>query len=303
MSSEQFFAFTAVFRRFLFSLSLEQDGQLRAWMLDDPEPFNRLLLMKKVGFSSLTEREMEKLGSDKSVFVRRRFFYAQLDAGMAPARSDLISLALDPHKILREIGQFYLKEIYKEDAYSIYHTQCGEAFFYIADYARKEDNEHFFEGVISGSRATKYNCLRAVVSQTPERIRELDLVGLLGASRRFRAVLIPVLPRVLSLDEILSLRSAITGSSARGIISFLRLVEAKSFWTFVDEGLSVLLSTPSPELCEEIVQSISGRVSIPQAPTAECRESITAKLIELRNDPRMSYEEFARLLEFTMKSA
>jgi hypothetical protein len=302
MALSKFFCFTAMFRRFLFSLSLSEDGHLRCWILDDPDPFNRLLLLNKVDFSALTKEEIERLGTDKSVFVRRRFFHTQLDAGFTPSKANLISLALDHNRSLRELGQFYLKKIYQEDAYAIYRAKGGEELFFVADYGHKEDSELFLDGIRSGSRSTQYNCLRALVSTAQERLEELDLAALIAQNRRFRAVLLPVLPQLLSLDAILALRPAFEGNSPCGTASFLRVLEKKSFWAFVDEGLDVLLADAPPVIRQSIVRTIQGRVQIYESPSTRRRESISKKIARLRSDPRKQNEAMTTLLEFMLKT-
>ena len=150
MTPAQFFGLEAMFRRFLFSLSFEDAEHLRPWILDDPEPFNRLLLLSEFQFSKITPDEKLRLQADRSVFVRRRLFQTQIDAGFTPERDELISLALDSNRSLRERGQFYLKSICGEDCYLIYRAKKGEDFYFIADYARPEDAEHFLAGIRSG---------------------------------------------------------------------------------------------------------------------------------------------------------
>lgn len=303
MDRAQFFSFTAMFRRFLFSLSLKNDGHLRPWMLDDPEPFNRLLLLNEFDFTGISQDEMRRLAADKSVFVRRRFFHSQLDAGIKPSENDLLALALDPIRSLRALGQFYLNDIYGEDAYAIYRTKEGKEFFYIADYGRMEDSGLFVDGVRSGWKATQHNCLRALASSAPERLEELDLADLIAQNRRFRSVLLPVLPQVMSLDAILALRPAFEASSPYGTVSFLRLLERKSFWRFVGEGLDLLLTDPPAAMRHFIVRTIQGKVEIYESLSTELRESISAKVLKLRHDSKERNEGLANLLEFTMKTA
>lgn len=303
MEPAVFFKFTAMFRRFLFTASLAGDGHLRPRIVDDPEPFNRLLLLQQMEFSELSEDEVRRLAADKSVFVRRRFFYARLETGLTPSKGDLLALALDRNLSLRRLGQFYLKSIYHEDAREIYLGQMGEEFFYISDYGRKEDAEHFLTGVRSGSRSTQCNCLRALVAAAPERLSELELAALISRNRKLRSVLIPVLPRVLSLGELMALRPVIEASSQCGMVSFLQMLEKKSFWAFVDEGLGVILSDPSPTLRYAIVGMIQGRVSIYEKLSPYRRESIGSKISKLRSDSRRQNGGVADLVEFIMRNA
>lgn len=299
---DQFFGFPKRFRKFLYSLSLAGEGYLRRWILDDVEPSNRLHLLKEIEFSHLTKEEVEKLGADKSVFVRRRFFHTQIEAGINPSRAQLLSLALDPNRSLRDLGQFYLNSIYSEDAYSIYRSREGAQFFYIADYGRKEDAGYFLEGLRTGSKATRYNCLRALAMHVPEHLAELELGTLISQDRKSRAVLLPVLPRLLSLDAILALRPAFEQSSRSGILSFLRLLEKKSFWTFVDTGLDVLLSDALPTSHEAIIRAIHQRVSIHEALPPSLRQSISAKIGKMRSAYGHQHELTINVLELMMKA-
>lgn len=303
MTPSQFFGLNAMFRRFLFSRSFANDQHLRPLIIDDPEPFNRLLLLSEFEFSEISDDEKRRLGADKSVFVRRRLFHTQLEAGISPDRDELIALALDSNRSLRELGQFYLKSNFGEDAYAIYRGLVGEEFFYIADFARGEDAEHFLEGVRSGSRLTQYNCLRALASASTERLKELGIPGLIGQSRKFRAILLPLLPGLLSVEEILALRPAFEESSPDGTISYLRVLERKSFWAFVDEGLAVLLSDPKPALRQTVVRAIHSKVAIYESLSSQRRESISSKISKLRDHDRKRNEGVVALLEFTMKTA
>lgn len=301
MTSAQFFGLEAMFRRFLFSLSFEDDEHLRPWILDDPEPFNRLLLLSEFQFSEITPDEKIRLQADRSVFVRRTLFQTQIDAGITPERDELVSLALNPNLSLRERGQFYLKSIYGEDCYSIYRAKKDEEFYFIADYARPEDAEHFLAGIRSGSRTTQHACLRALASAAPDRLKELDIASLISQNRRFRSILVPLLPQLLSIDEILALRSAFERSSPFGTASFLRMLEKKSFWTFVDEGLSLLISEPETALRQSIVRPIQSRVAIYESLPSHLRDSISKKITRLHEQGHKQDQGFADLLEFTIK--
>ncbi|MDA0814166.1 MAG: hypothetical protein O3C21_17475, partial [Verrucomicrobia bacterium] len=303
LTSAQFFGLTAMFRRFLFSLSFEDDEQLRPWVLDDPEPFNRLFLLSQFEFSDITPDEKLRLKADKSVFVRRKVFQTQIEAGITPERDELISLALDPNRSLRERGQYYLNNIYGADCYAIYRSAAGEEFFFIADYARPEDAEHFLEGIRSGSHQTQHNCIKALASAAPERLKELEIAALISQNRRFRSVLVPALPQLLSIDEILALRPAFEMSSPFGMASFLRVLERISFWTFVDESLSLLISNPETALRQTIVTPIQSRVAINESLPSHLRDSISKKIIRLRDHGQKQDQGVANLLEFTMKTA
>ena len=303
ISPSQFYGLSAIFRRYLFSLSFASDQQLRPLILNDPDPFNRLLLLTCFPFTSITDDEKQRLAADKSAFLRRRLFLTRLESGLPPDRDQLIALALDSTRSLRELGQFHLRSDFGEDAYSMYREMTGDHFFFIADFARGTDAEHFLDGVRSGSSSTQYNCLRALASSAPERLKELGVSSLIAKSRKFRAVLRPLLPKLLSIDEILALRPAFEESSPNGTASFLRILEKKSFWTFVDEGLSVLLTDPGPTLRETVVRAIHGKTSIYESLSPKYRESISSKISRLKYHYQKRYRKMTDLLEFTMRSA
>lgn len=232
MTATQFFGLTTRFRKFLFTLSFADDKHLRAWILDDPDPFNRLLFLKEFEYSEISSEEKQRLSTDKSLFVRRHVFYRQIEAGITPDLDDLMKFALDSNRSLREIGQFYLKRLFGKDAYEIYRTRQDETFFYIADYARASDAEHFVSGLSASSRSIQYICLKALVSTAPERLTQLDLVALISKNNKFRSLLIPLLPRLLTHNEILALRPAIEKSSPEVKIDFLK------FWRNHRSGIS-----------------------------------------------------------------
>ena len=104
--------------------------------------------------------------------------------------------------------------------------------------------------------------MRALASVAPERLRELNIEFLISQNRCFRSILVPQLPQILSINEILALRTVFENSSPFGITSYLRVLEKKSFWTFVDEGLSVLVSNPDTALHESIVSPILKKVAL-----------------------------------------
>lgn len=300
---EEFFSLTAMFRRFLFSLSIDNDGQLRKWILDDPDPFNRILLLKKVDFPSLTTSEIEKLSTDKSVFIRRQLFHTQLDSGIVPSEESLIALSLNRNQSLRKLGQFYLNKFYQEDAYTTYRSMPGEEFFYIADYMREEDSELFLEGIRNGSKLTQYNCLRALAYSSQNKIKELEICELITRNRKLRAVILPILPKLLSLEEIIALRPILEATSALGNISYLVLLEKKSYWSFIDEGLDILLTKPNDFSYQWIIQALQAKVNISRPLSAKHRESISHKISKLRNDHSFPHQHLLDQMEFVLRTS
>lgn len=298
-----FFEFDPKFRRFLFSQSLRREAFLRSWILDDPDPFNRWLLLDHVGFAALTETEQTRLGSDRSVFVRRRYFRSLIETGTQPTQEELVTLAMDFNRSLRELGQYYLAKIYQVDACSLYKEQKGERFYFIADYARKEDVEHFLRGVRTGTKSTKQLCLCALAACSKDRLVELDIASLIGENRRLRSTITPHLPHILSIDQILALRKIFEESSPSGAISFLRVLEKKSFWAFVETGLDYLLESPTDALHHFFFTSIQGKTAVYEPLPAARRESIFRKIQKLQLDPNNRNEAVVRFLEFSIGKA
>lgn len=298
MTADGFQALLPMFRRFLYTVSMEGDQYLRRWILDDPDPFNRLLLLRLLPYDQLHDEEVKRLSEDTSLYVRRRMFYQRVAAGVRPVIEELRDMALDSRRGIRELGQYYLNALYQVDAYKLYLGVKGESFYFIADYGRKDDAEHFLEGVRKGGRDTRYNCLKALVAAGHERIAELDVRRLIEGNRRLRAVMLSALPRVLSVEDILALRPSFETSSPGGLISFLTLLEKKSFWAFVEEGLGVLLSQPASPVAEYVERAIRRKVEVYELLQPARRAVIEAWINELKKSGMVI--ETLRLIEFTM---
>lgn len=303
MEMKEFMSFNPMFRRYLFILSFASDAGLRPWVLDDPEPFNRTLLLTEVAFSDLTQDELTRLAEDKVPAVRRRVFRSQMEAGITPSREHLLGLVFDRNRSLRELGQFYLNEFYQEDAYDLYQASQGDEFYFIADYGRKEDADEFLKGVRVGSRTTQHNCLRALATSAPARLAELDLASLLAQNGRFRAVILPALLSALTLDEILELRSVIVQSSPMGSISFLVVVKKKSFWTFVDQALELLLLDSTPALQEMLTEALSNKVTLYEPLPSKLRDRLLVKTSRLSAEPNGPKRRIADLSTTLIDSA
>jgi hypothetical protein len=300
MTKDEFFEFEPMFRRYLFSLSLNGDQTLRNWILDDKDPFNRLLLLSCTAGADLTLEELERLRNDESVFVRRRYFYWKIERGIQPMEEELKAFALDPNQGVRELGRYYLKKFYGVDGYEIYKTLTGQRFYYIADYAKKEDAEHFLQGVRSGRKYIQYICLRALAISDNSRIPELDLESLIRGNRRLKEIVARHIPRLLAVDEILALRKAFEDSSPNGAFSFLRALEKKSYWAFLDIALDYLVSNPSSAVRNFIIRCIHSKVQINEELPALRRTSIEQKIQNLRLHPPVCDRSLIRLLEFSI---
>jgi hypothetical protein len=300
ITKQEFFSFNSMFRRYLNTISSSNDSKIRKWLIDDPDPFNRLELLRSVSFHALSAEEVLKFKSDKSLFVKRSFFYAQIQAGIIPTEAELLTFAFDAKQSLRIIGQFYLKKFYQHDAYALYRAKTGAEFYYIADYVRAEDTIHYIDGIRNGSVDTKYLCLRALAFVSPENLAQIDLISLIRKNRKFRSLLLPHLPTLLTIEQLMNLRELISNSSTHGILSYLTLLEQKSYWTFVDECLALWLNGIGNDLREKTGRMILHKSEIVEKLTPKRRESIENKLIQLKK--LIPWEErFFDNLKFIMK--
>ena len=301
---QKFQRFTNKFRRSLCSISHSGDRVLRKWILDDPDPFNRLLLLNWFEIGDLSENELQKLKNDKSLMVKRKIYLNIFTSNIKPTKDEIHSLALDRNPSLRELARFYLHKLYQEDAYGIYQSRHDEKFYYIADYGRKEDSGHFLEGIRVGSKSTKYNCFKALVSSVPERILELDLKPLIIQNGKYRSILTEVLPRLLPIERIQALRPAFEASSQNGILSYLWTLNRKSFWFFLDEAIDAIISNRvSLKDSRLIIEKIYKNRSVYEPIHNETRERINNKIIRLRSFYPNKYEIFTKHIEFILSSA
>lgn len=284
MNLEDFLGLQAKFRRFLLSLSLGADARLRPWVLDDPEPFNRLMLLNHFDFEALHTWEVDRLAQDSVPSVRRGLFQSQIASGDVPSKELLVAFALDRNRSLRQLGQFYLLEFYDFDAYRLYKEREGQEFYYIADYRRQDDLEQFLNGVVEGTRQTRTNCLSALISCDPTRLRDLDVAALISQCKRSRALILPALMDVYTADELLELKDVIVKSSELGELSFLSLIRKKSFWVYVDLALGYLEESPSTALKNMVHDELQRSTRVYQRPSQELRASIREKAGKLSRD-------------------
>ena len=89
-----------MFRRYLSGCSLDGQQNLKERIQKDPEPYNRLLLLRHPRVGALTPEEKINLGSDRSFFVRREYFAWRIARKENPAQSELEQLALEKNQSL-----------------------------------------------------------------------------------------------------------------------------------------------------------------------------------------------------------
>ncbi len=300
---EDFNEFEPSFRRYLFTLSLEQDQGLRDWIIRDKDPFNRLLLLTHPSIANLTSQESDRLSRDVSVRVRRRFSLLLLSKGLEIPRDQLTDFAMDQNHGLRNFGQYYLMHFHGVDAYQIYKSLTDERFYYIADYAKKEDGDLFVAGIRSGSTRVKLICLKALVATDESRLNDLDLARLIRENRRTKEIISRVIPRLLTLEQIIDLRHDFENSSTHGALMFLRVLEAKSFWAFLDIALDHLNDNASQVLGNFITKTIQSKVQINEKLPSQLRSSILTKLENLKSISSNRHDHLASQIGFIVRNA
>ncbi|MBF0501276.1 MAG: hypothetical protein HQM09_14145 [Candidatus Riflebacteria bacterium] len=300
---ESFFALKTGFRRYMYLLSLRNDQHLRKWLLEDPEPSNRLLIFWNSGPGQITDNERARIIKDKAIAVRRRYISLQIRDNSTPSQLDLKIFAFDPNRGLRELAGFYLKKYYGINVYDLYHAKEGEEFYYIADFARKEDIDYYLQGLKSSCRRTRLICLQALSIADYHELAKLNIPVLLSENRKTRAILCQFIPRLLTLEELEKLRDVFRKTSPNGLITYLRLIHQKSHWAFVESAVTEMKSDFSESLFLFVDSIIRTRVAVYEKLPVELRASIirnAALLMECRN-PRIS--ELLSRIEFSMKNA
>jgi len=303
MTVEDFNVFEPSFRRFLFTLSLEQDQGLRDWIIRDKDPFNRLLLLTHPSIAVLTTEESERLSRDISVRVRRRFALSLLSKGLEIPRDQLTDFAMDQNHGLRNFGQYYLMHFHGVDAYQIYKSLTDDRFYCIADYAKKEDSDHFFAGISSGSNRVKLICLKALVATDESRLSDLDLARLIRVNRRTKEIISRVIPRLLTVEQIIGLRHDFECGSTHGALMFLRVLETKSFWAFLDIALDHLNADAPQVLSNFITETIRAKVEMYEKLPCQHRSSILTKLEKLKSISSRRHDHLVSQIAFMVGRA
>ncbi len=294
---EEFLSLSLQFRKFVLKQSIEGDGLLRERIVVDPDPSVRRLLLKSS--LNLNEEEKSTFRNDKSVSLRRLFYSQQISRGEQPERDELIILALDRNRGIRQFAQFYLRQFYEEfDSYEFYKSRSGDQFYFITDYAKDADVEHFIRGVESGSAKVRENSIRALVINDSKLLQRVDIPKLLLDNMRIRTIVYEYMPTLFSVDEIIGMRYCFT-DKPKGVIILLGIIERISFWNFVNCALAEILSDPNEELCQYVTILISRKKSLFEPLTDELKKSICDSLHSCSHRSLMS--ESAAVLEFIMR--
>ena len=302
IDKNSFFALKTAFRNYLYILSLKSNKLLRKWLQDDPEPFNRLLILENSSTDQITDDERARLMKDKSIAVRRGYISRQIMNKCIPGRSDLTKFAFDRNRGIRELAGFYLKKHYDIDVYDLYRSKVGEEFYFIADFARKDDIKFFFHGLKSSNGYTRLICLRALSIADFHELAKLNIPALLCENRKTRAILCNYLPRLLTLDELRNLREVFRRTSSIGLQAYLQLIHQKSHWAFVESAITLMKSDFSESLFLFVNRIIRTKIAVYEKCPDDLRENITRQAARLMENPDQRIRKLLKFIEFSMKN-
>ena len=202
IKAKEFYKLNSNFRHYLYKLTLTRPHFLRPLLIKDLDPNNRLILIELIGIEKLTTDELKSLSLDKCATVKKRLLYARLKHGIEPSQTELTRLALDKNKGIREIAAYYLAKLYLVDVEQIYRQRTDDKFYYIADFAKPEDLNHFIVGMNSDNKRIKLLCFKALCHINPDYAKQFDLKQLIVENNKFRQLIIRRVLPTLPLSEI-----------------------------------------------------------------------------------------------------
>lgn len=263
IEAKEFYKLDSNFRSYLYHLTLGRSPVLRPLLIKDSEPNNRLILINLIGIDNLSAVELESLSYDKCASVKKRLLYARLEQGIEPSQTELIRLALDKNKGVRELAAYYLAKLYQVDVDRIYRQRTDAKFYYIANFAKKEDLNYFLAGMNLDNKRIKLLCFKALCQIEPNFAKQFDLEQLILENNKFRQLIIGYVLPILSLAEIQQYRSfLLTTAKSRAI--YLKLLSEKYYWHFIDFGLELIISNSTPENFGSILQMFDRKINVYQ---------------------------------------
>ena len=298
----RFHSLSPTFRRHVYRLALRGNEKLGRWALQDRDPFNRLLALDMIGFENLSVPDMDRLRGDKAICVRRRYLQARIDGASDFLREELISFCMDKSRSIRRLAQFHLQRVYGIDAYDLYKQRTDETFYYIADFARRSDLDHFATALRSERREVRFLCLQAICRIDPSRLHQVGLERLLEENRRFRGLVHAQLSKICTVEQILELEDVLHRTSPSGVLIYLNLLSRKSHWHFVDAALSVLAKDPSKEEVDFIRSILRVKIAVYEKAPPVLEASIRRKLLSAESVQHLRVREMLREIDFSMRS-
>lgn len=303
VNNHTFYQLNSNLRRYIYNLKGTQNPIFRKRILYDSDPFNRIILLKKYKIDELSQEEVNKFKIDKSSYVKRNFILSQIQNQIMPSREDMIQYCFDENVGIRDIAKFYLLKSYGIDPYNLYKKQSDSRYYYIAEYAKKEDLSEFIKGLESKNSNIKYLCLKAICNIDYSLLKNMNPVLLLSANRKIRKLACRYLPKVLLIEKLLKLKNEIFSIGSNGQLVYLNMIYMKSIWHFINESLKILINDPS----EAIMKFISNKYyykpyyyeKLPPALKNEIMEMIET----LSTNENQYIKSFIKEIQFTIKVA
>lgn len=301
MSLGEFQSLKPSFRKFLITRFSQELLVLRQWCLLDPEPTIRLRLLDPKLIQDWTPEEIQSLSNDRNPWVRRRFLQAGIDRGWMPPRPLLESMAMDNRRSTRQFAQYHLRTLYLIDPLTLYENRLDDSRFFVADVLRAVDLPLFLKGLRHSSPCIQEICLSALIRVNPNHLRELDLHSLISkGNRRIRKLLIPQIPRLCTLVEVMALRSAFETTSQNGTAIFMGLLEKKSYWAFLEHLTREYMTMPEA-LATRLRKRAAAKTEVYSQPTEALRKQILQNLDALEASPSFRDPSFTHFVRFVLR--
>ncbi|MGD1918896.1 MAG: hypothetical protein ACFCAD_08375 [Pleurocapsa sp.] len=303
ISLKEFKSLHSNFRSYLYNLALPKNKNIRSFLIQDKDPINRLLLLKLFDYSELTQEEASFLKQDSCVLVKKQFIYYRLRQNVKIEQAELTELALDKNKSVRELAGYYLTKYYGVNLYELYKSKTNYQFYYIADFAKREDLRYFLEGMTSNKRI-RLLCFKAICHIKPELARQFDLKKLILENNQFRQLIKKRILPTLSLTEFQEFRSVLF-LEPYGKVIYLSLLYKKSYWHFIEESLDLIIDYPTSEIINLFCRLYGQKINIYRPVSNEQKQAIIAKIehlaIRSASGDRLSY--LIPKLKFAIKNA
>ena len=298
---QEFYSLNSKLRRYLYELAITQSTTLRSLVVRDKDPNNRMLLIKKFAVDELHSSEYDRLSNDKSALIKKRFLYYQIKHQHQPSQQQLIRLALDKNKGVREIAGYYLGKYYHENIYQLYKSQNDEKFYFIADFTKKEDLDYFFTGITSGNKQVKILCLRAICQINPDYLQQFDIEKMIVENNQFRQLIFTYYLPNLPLAELKKYQNILM-SQSKGIGAYLKYLYRRSYWDFIDLALNLIINHADQPILDIIKQFLSSKsIERYQKPSMELKAKITTKLNHLQNYGSSEFQFYCDQIKLEMK--
>jgi len=274
LDGSHFYSSSAPFRTHLYRIGIESDSNLRQWILKDPSPFIRSLMLELVPYNELTSAENKSLMADPSYQVKKRYIVSTIKAGQNLEKKFLMNLIYSNSKSMRELTRYYLKRDYQIDLYKHYLSLNSDLKYFAADFCRKEDVQLFLDGYKCKRRAIRYSCINALCTVSPQELRNIDFKTLMADSKKIRLRVYRSMHTTYNFDEICSFKEQIIQSLPNGLVRYLNLINKWSFWEFLSEITSTSVLSTDIALQQLLRSKIKSHTSVSQPATAEQRERI-----------------------------